>query len=123
MSQLAGATAFIDTMIDNLRSFRLEANGKRLFDNDSDLRNRTWVRRLYHPDAQPRDPIYTKSFSAAPEDTKNTTSFANAANLGVLELVLTIPDYPVNQGRVVDVMCHSYNIIQSRRGDAVKSLK
>ena len=126
---------YIDTMLDDvvgvaggagtggIVSYRLEANGKRLFDDQSELVGRAWVRRLYHPDAQARYPIYQISFSADPENTKNVYSFQNAANLGNLELVLTMQDFPADQAAVLDVWVHSHNIIQSRRGDVVKSLK
>lgn len=118
-------------------SMRLEANGKRIFEDQAELLNRAWVRKYYHPDSQIADPIYVMSFARLPEDRKNSTSFQNAANLGQLELVLTVADWnpagaapgAPTSGRLntanrrVDVYVHSHNLIQSRRGDAVKSLK
>lgn len=122
-SRLGAQNKFIDVMLDDVVSFRLQAGGKRLFDDQGDLLDRTWVRRLYHPDSQPRDPIYIKSFSMAPEETKYVSGFQNAANLGNLSIVITMPDFAANIPRVVDVYVHSHNINQSRRGDSVKSLK
>jgi len=117
------ATApFVDTMFDDIVSFRLQAGNKRLYDDQTELLGRTWVRRMYHPDSQPRDPIYFKSFSLIPEATKHVSGFQNAANLGNLTLVITMPNFPADQQKFVDVWCHSHNTNQSRRGDSVKSM-
>lgn len=121
ISTVTGASVACITAIN---SFRLEANGKRLYDDMNDLINRAWVRPMYHPDAQIRDNIYVIPFAAIPEDRKNATGFTNASNLGNLELVLNITDWAAAAGdRLVDVFALSHNIIQSRRGDCVKSLK
>lgn len=122
-SQLGLKDTFVDVLVDDVVSFRLEAGGKRLFDDSLELLNRTWHRGLYHPTSQPREPIYHKSFSILPEETKITSGFLPASNLGNFNLVITMPDFPANQPRVVDVFVHGHNIIQMRRGDAVKSMK
>ena len=62
-------------------------------------------------------------FSLFPEESKNVYSFQNAANLGNLTLVITIADIQTTQTIDVDVWCHSHNLVQSRRGDVVKTLK
>lgn len=113
----------IDAMYDDLVSFRLEVNGKRIADDQNELVERAWVRKLYHLNSQARSPVYQISFSMQPENTKVVTGFQNAANLGNLELVLTLPDTPVADRRIVDVWVHSHNVMQQRRGDVVKSLK
>ena len=124
-SQLGGVAGVqrIDMLDDTLVNYRLEANGKRLYDNQNELVGRAWVRKFYHSDSQPRSPVHIISFSLYPSDTKNSTGFQNFANLGKATLVLTLPDWATGESKQVDVFSHSNNIIVSRRGDVVKSLK
>lgn len=114
---------FIDVMVDDVTSYWLEVNRKRLTEPQNDLLSRAWVRQLYHPNSQVRDPIYLISFSFAPEETKIITGLQSAANIGKLELVIRMPDFAANQPRVVDVWAHCHNIIQSKRGAVVKTLR
>ena len=113
----------VDVIVDELVSFRIDANGARLFDDIPADINRLWMRKLYHNKSQVREYVYFWSPSFLPDDEKMVTSFQNAANLGNLELVLNVLDAPLNTARQVDVWVESYNLIQSRRGDCVKSLK
>lgn len=114
---------FIDVLVDDVTSYWLEVNRKRLTEPQNDLLSRAWVRQLYHPNSQVRDPIYLISFSFAPEETKLVTGLQSAANIGKLELVIRMPDFPANQPRVVDVWAHCHNVIQSKRGAVVKTLR
>ncbi len=114
---------YVDTMVDNIESYWLEVNRKRLTEPQNDLLGRCWVRQLYHPNSQVKDPIYAISFSFAPEETKLVAGLQSAANIGKLELVIRMLDFPADQPRVVDVWAHVHNIIQSRRGAVVKTLR
>lgn len=114
---------YIDVLVDDIVSYHLESNQKRLVEPQVELLGRCWVRQLYHPNSQVRDPIYQISFSFAPEETKLITGLQSAANIGKLELVITMPDFAANQPRVVDVWAHCHNIIQSKRGAIVKTLR
>lgn len=106
-----------------ISSFRLEANGSRLTGDIPEFLNRTWHRSMYFKESQSKDFVYFLSFQALPDNRKHVTGFLNAANLGKLQLVITLPDFLTTAPLEVDVFTHSHNIIQVRRGDAVKSLK
>ena len=109
-----------------ITTFRFEANGSRLTNDIPEKVNRCFQRMLYFKDSQSRDFIYFYSPAAIPDNRKHVTGFLNAANLGNLELVVTVPQ-PAGLGAdldvEIDVFSLSHNIMQMRRGDAVKSLK
>ena len=67
------------------------------------------------------EPIYFIPFSWLLKDAKNVTSFQNMANLGNVELELTMPVRTV--ASIVDVYSVTHNIIQWKRGDVVKALR
>lgn len=105
----------------NIDSFRLEANGSRLTNDIPSFINRTWQRKLYHEGATSRDFIFFVSPSLMPDNRKHVTGFLNTANLGKFELIINHSLPP--RDFVIDVYAQSHNVIQMRRGDAVKSLK
>ncbi len=108
---------------DQIIQFRLESNGKRLYEDSNDLYNRTVERHEVHKDSQVADFIYIIAPALLPEDRKNASNFLNAANLGRLELVIQLNDFAATYPREVTVYAHSHNIVQTRRGDIVKALK
>jgi len=114
---------YIDTLVDDIDSYWLEVGGKQLYQPMNELVSRAWMRKMYHPDSQVKDPIYFVSFAFSPEETKVVTGLQNASNLNKLTLVIRMPDFPANQPRVVDVWAHSHNIIQSKMGNVVKTLR
>lgn len=109
-------------MFQPITSFRLEANGQRVTNDIPELLNRGYMRQLYWKDAQVRDYIYSLCFAALGDNRKHVTGFLNAANLGKLELVITMNDFGAGV-REVDVFALSHNLIQMRMGDAIKTLK
>lgn len=119
-SLLVGAATNLGALMD-IASFRFEANGSRLTNDIPAFINRTWMRKLYHSKATSNDFIFFYSPALIPDNKKHVTGFLNAANLGNLELVINanLPAVAYE----VDVFVQSHNIIQMRRGDAVKSLK
>jgi hypothetical protein len=122
-SSVTAANAFNQACMFPITSFRLESSRQRLTGDIPELVNRAFMRMLYHKNAQPRDFVYFYSPAAIPDNRKHVTSFLNSANLGNLELVVTMRDFPSNHNRRVDIFAMSHNIIQSKRGDVVKSLK
>lgn len=110
-------------MLQPIVSFRLEANGQRITNDIPEILNRGYMRQLYWKDSQTRDYVYALCFAAIGDNRKHVTGFLNAANLGKLELVITMLDWAAAQTREVDVFVQSHNLIQMRMGDAVKTLK
>lgn len=105
-----------------ITSFRLEANGKQIYQEQTEFFNRTEQRKRYHKDAQIADPFYMISFANFPEDRRNATGHISASVLGKLELVLTLTDWAVAQTLRVDCYAHSHNIMQHRSGGVTKAL-
>lgn len=107
-----------------ITSFRLIANGKPIVDAVTDIENRAVHREIYFPGSQIAEPIYFIPFSWLLRDHKNVTGFQNLANLGNLELELTMPAAAVGvPGRYVDAYNICHNIIQQKKGDIIKALR
>lgn len=104
-----------------MTSFRLLANGRVIVDTVTDIENRAIHRDIYFPGMQIAEPIYFIPFSWLLKDAKNVTSFQNMANLGNVELELTMPARTLPS--IVDVYSVTHNIIQWKRGDVVKALR
>ncbi len=105
-----------------ISSFRLLSNGQEIVRPQTDLYNRTEVRKRYHPDAQVADFIYCIPFALFPEDRKNATGHLPASNLGNLELEITMNAFAVAAPKRVDIYVHSHNLIQHRDGNVTKVL-
>lgn len=104
-----------------ITSFRLIANGKPIVDPVTDIENRAHHRDIYFPGSQIAEPIYFIPFSWLLRDAKNVTGFQNLANLGNLELELTVPVSATT--RYVDAYNICHNIIQQKKGDIIKALR
>lgn len=116
---VAGATA-VNALLP-ITSFRLIANGKPIVDPVTDIENRALHRDMYFPGCQIAEPIYFIPFSWLLRDAKNVTGFQNLANLGNLELELTVPVHTTT--RYVDAYNICHNIIQQKKGDIIKALR
>lgn len=104
-----------------ITSFRLIANGKPIVETVTDIENRAVWREIYFPGSQIAEPIYFIPFSWLLRDHKNVTGFQNLANLGNLELELTMPVAATT--RYVDAFNICHNIIQQKKGDIIKALR
>jgi hypothetical protein len=107
-----------------MTSFRLIANGKVIVDPCTDIENRSHWRKMYFPGSQIAEPIYFIPFSEMLRDHRNVVNFQNLANLGTLELELTLPVAPVGvTGRLVDIFNVCHNIVQMKMGDIIRLLR
>lgn len=106
----------------SITSFRVESNGKILWQSQEEAWNRLAVRERYHPDCQIADPFYIVPIAAFPEDRKNATGHLSGSVLGKLELVVTMPDVAATQAIRFDVFAHSHNFLQHRSGGVAKAL-
>lgn len=104
-----------------ITSFRVIANGKTIIDTCTDRENRHHWRKLYFPGGQVGEPIYFIPFSEMLRDHRNVVNFQNLANLGTLELELTMPVAAV--ARFVDVYNICHNIVQMKMGDIIRLLR
>lgn len=104
-----------------ITSFRLLANGRVIVDTVTDIENRAVWRQMYLDESQIAEPVYFIPFSWLLKDAKNVTSFQNMANLGNVELELTMPLRA--RSSIGDVYSCTHNIIQWKRGDVVKALR
>lgn len=111
----------INTMI-QISSFALNANGKEIFASNTDLMNRAYIRKYYHPDSQAVDPVYTIPLAFFPEDRRNATGHLSASVLGNMTLDIVLPDPGATIVYQIDIWVHSHNIIQSRGGGITKAL-
>lgn len=102
-------------------SFRLLANGRVIVDTCTDIENRAVWRKMYLSESQIAEPIYFIPFSWLLKDAKNVTSFQNMANLGNVELELTVAAR--TRASICDVYSCTHNVIQWKRGDVVKALR
>ena len=87
----------------------------------TDIENRALHRNIYFPGSQIAEPIYFIPFSWLLRDAKNVSSFQNLANLGNLELELTVPVSTTT--RYVDAYNICDNIVQQKKGDIIKALR
>ena len=101
-------------------SFRLLANGSTLVDTTTDLENRAIWRKHYWPGSQIGEPIYFIPFSWILRDLRNVTGFQNMANLGNVELEITVAAHPASY---LEVRSVSHNAITQKKGDIVKILR
>lgn len=102
-------------------SFRLLANGSTIVDTCTDIENRAVWRSIYFPGSQIADYVYFIPWSWLLRDAKNVSGFQNMANLGTVELELTMAARTV--GSVCDVYNICHNIIQKKKGDIIKALR
>jgi hypothetical protein len=107
--------------LQQITSFRLLANGNPLIDVCTDLENRAVWRHKYFPGSQIAEAIYFVPFSLLLRDIRNVASFQNMANLGNVELEITMPVRA--NASIVDVYSVCHNIIQMKKGDVVKALR
>jgi len=108
--------------------FRLIANGKTIVDYCSDLENRSVWRHIYFPDTQVAEAIYFIPFGWFLKEHKNASGFQNLANLGSVELEITMPGsanttFPRSGASLVDVYSVAHNIVQQKDGDIIKLLR
>ena len=103
-------------------NFSITAAGKNLLSFQTDLLNKTHVRKYYHPGSQTDGHIYVIPFSPYPEDRFNATGHMSASVLGSMQLLINLPDPGPSITYQVDVYCHSANLMQSRAGGIVKAL-
>lgn len=104
--------------------FQLRANGQLLVDTVTDQDNRGMFRKMYWPGSQARDFVYFIPFSWLLRDHRNVTGFQNMANLGNLEITLTLPAAPVGATKryfTAFNVCH--NIIQQKKGDIIRAVR
>lgn len=104
-----------------LTSFRLLANGQTIVDTVTDIENRSIWRDIYFPGGQLADFVYFIPFAWLLREVKNVTGYQNLANLGTLELELTLPVSGTT--RIVDVWNICHNAIQKRKGDVIKAVR
>ena len=76
---------------------------------------------MYWPGSQIGEPIYFIPWGWLLRDAKNVTGFQNMANLGNVELEIIMPAR--NAASIVDVYNVCHNVIQKKRGDAIKALR
>ena len=111
----------ISTMV-QIEEFSFNANGKTIFVAQSDLYNRTYVRKYYHPDAQVADPVYCIPLALFPEDRRNATGHLSASVLGNLTVNIRLRDPGNDIVYQIDFYDHSHNLLQSRAGSITKAL-
>jgi len=111
----------IGTMLP-VTSFKLQAAGKDLFNDEPELFNRTYERHLFHPDSEIRDFIYSRSFAAFPDDDRNASGHVSTSTLGNFTLNITMPSPGPLIVLQVDVYSLVYNIDQYRSGSVAKAL-
>ena len=104
-----------------IASFRLIANGKAIVDPCTDVENRAVWRKLYWPGSQVAEAIYFIPFSHMLRDHRNVVNYQNLANLGSLELELTMP--VSTSARLVDVYNVCHNAVQKKQGDIIRLLR
>lgn len=102
-------------------SFRLIANGKAIVDPCTDIENRAVWRKLYFPGSQIAEAVYFIPFGHALRDHRNVVNFQNLANLGSLELELTMPVSATT--RLVDIYNVCHNAVQMKMGDIIRLLR
>jgi hypothetical protein len=102
-------------------SFRLIANGKAIVDPCTDIENRAVWRKMYWPGSQVAEAIYFIPWSHALRDHRNVVNFQNMANLGNVELELTMP--LAGEARLVDVYNICHNVVQKKQGDIIRILR
>lgn len=101
-----------------LTSFRLIANGKAIVDPCTDLQNRAVWRDHYFPGSNVSEFIYFIPFAHMLRDHRNVVSYQNLANLGSLELELTLPASA--DARLFDAYDVCHNIVQQKMGDIIR---
>ena len=102
-------------------SFRLIANGKVILDPVTDIENRAVHRKTYFPGSQIAEPIYFIPFGMMLRDARNVCSFQNLANLGTLELELTMP--ASTDARYLDAYNICHNDVQMKQGDIIRLVR
>lgn len=107
--------------LQSITSFRLLANGSVLIDACTDIENRAVWRKMYWPGSQIAEPIYFIPWSWLLRDCKNVTGFQNMANLGNVELEITVATRAA--ASLLDVYSVNHNVIQKKRGDIIKALR
>jgi hypothetical protein len=121
----AGATS--TAALEPIISFRLIANGKVLIDPCTDTENRAVWRKIYFPGSQVSEPIYFVPFGEMLRDARNTVNFQNMANLGTVELEITVAQSVVHlgapQNRLFDLYNVCHNVVQQKKGDIIRVLR
>lgn len=67
------------------------------------------------------DYVYFVPFAWLLREVKNVTGYQNLANLGTLELELTLPASATT--RIIDVWNVAHNVIHKRGGDVIKAVR
>ncbi len=104
-----------------ITSFRLIANGKTIVDPCTDIENRAVWRDHYFPGSQIADPIYFIPFGQMLRDHRNVVGYQNLANLGSVELEITVPLFA--RSRLLDVYNVHHNIVQQKMGDIIRIVR
>lgn len=104
-------------------SYRLQAAGKDLQNDEPELYVRAADRKFYHPNAEIANNIYHHAWAIYPEDVKNATGHTSASVLGNLNLVLNLQSLGATTTLQVDVFSYPYNLMQARAGSIAKALQ
>lgn len=104
-----------------ITSFRLLANGQTISDVCTDIENRAVWREIYWPGGQIADYVYFIPFAWLLREVKNVTGYQNLANLGTLELELTLPARATTS--IIDVWNVAHNVIHKKGGDIIKAVR
>lgn len=102
-------------------SFRMFVNGSLLIDVTTELEMRVLWRYLYMPTVNAGEGYYFIPFARKLQDARNVTGFQNLANLGTVELELTMGARPRDSWLDAYNICH--NIIQQLQGDILKIVR
>lgn len=104
-----------------ITSFKVYANGSTIVDICTDIENRALWRYHYFPGGQISDYVYFVPWSWLLRDCKNVSGFQNMANLGNVQLEITVGARANTSSLDVYNVCH--NVIQNKKGDIIKALR